>query len=73
VKVGDLVQDIHSIVMGIVVKCDQIPHWEHRHELNAAKHEYWLVRWMQPPGNDILTTEESWRQTHDLKIVSKHS
>ena len=72
-KVGDLVQDIHSIVMGIVVRCDQIAHWEHRHELNAAKHEYWLVRWMQPPGNDILTTEESWRLPSDLKIVSKHS
>jgi|1_EtaG_2_1085319.scaffolds.fasta_scaffold43075_2 hypothetical protein len=69
-KVGDLVQDAHSIVMGIVVQEEWKVPWQKRDNLHAEKRLHFCVRWVQPPGEMRLSTKQSWRRLGELRLLS---
>ena len=66
-KVGDLVQDIHSIVTGIIIY-DAV-----RHQVpDIAKPEvHFCVQWLSYAGGTKAITRHSWRAEKDLILLSE--
>ena len=66
-KVGDLVQDIHSIVTGVIIY-DAV-----RHQVpDVTKPEvHFCVQWLSYAGDAKVITRHSWRAEKDLILLSE--
>ena len=63
-KVGDLVKDAYSEVVGLIIETTA----DARLNLKGGK-EYHVL-WFDPPGSRNLLTVKSWRRKDQLELVS---
>lgn len=69
-KVGDLVQDVHSIVTGIVIDEAERVHWREEGEATCQKKLHFCVKWLWADGEKIVT-KNSWRTKNELILLSQ--
>jgi hypothetical protein len=70
VKPGDLVQDIHSIVTGIIIdEAARVP-WRKEGEATCQKKLHFCVRWLYADGAKIVS-KNSWRTKNELILLSQ--
>lgn len=69
-KVGDLVQDIHSIVTGIIIY-DAEHHQVPDIYGEIKKEVHFCVQWLSYAGDAKVITRNSWRAEKDLILLSE--
>ena len=69
-KVGDLVQDIHSIVTGIIIY-DAAPYRVPNIYKEINREVHFCVQWLSYAGGTKVSTRHSWRAEKDLILLSE--
>jgi len=70
VKVGDLVQDIHSVVTGIIIHDARLPHWHVEADPTCQKKLHFCVKWLYADGAKTVS-KNSWRTKKELILLSR--
>ena len=63
-KVGDLVRDVYSHVLGLIVDIQQKP-------IGADIYRKAHILWIDPGDEMKLTTPQSWRSEIQIEIINE--